>query len=115
MKLATVSGVPVSIWQFRENDNRKVDFPLQGPGGAVVGIEVRATTSPGTDTAKHLRWLSERLGDRFIAGIVLHLGQRANSGGKTIQQSPSLPSGVTARSNRVSAHEGTMAVDRHPE
>ena len=88
MKLATVSEAPVSIWQFRESDNREIDFILEGPGGAVVGIEVKATTSPGADSAKHLRWLNERLGDRFAAGIVLHLGQRANSFGGNIHAIP---------------------------
>jgi len=88
MKLATVSEVPVSIWQFRENDNREIDFILEGPGGAVVGIEVKATTSPGTDSAKHLRWLRDRLGERFRAGVVLHLGQRASSFGDGIHALP---------------------------
>src|SRR3984957_17410050 len=71
MKLATVSELPVSIWQFRDKDVREVDFVLEGPGGSVVGIEVKATTSPGADTAKHLRWLRDRLGERFPAGEVL--------------------------------------------
>lgn len=88
MKLATVSEVPVSIWQFRENNDREIDFILEGPGGAVVGIEVKATTSPGADTTKHLRWLRDRLGDRFTAGIVLHLGQRASSFGDNIWAVP---------------------------
>jgi hypothetical protein len=88
MKLATVSDTPVSIWQFRENDNREIDFILEGPGGAVVGIEVKATTSPGADSAKHLRWLRERLGERFTAGVVLHLGQRASSFGDSIHAIP---------------------------
>jgi uncharacterized protein len=88
MKLATVSEVPVSIWQFRESDVREIDFVLEGPGGAVVGIEVKATTSPGADTTKHLRWLRDRVGDRFAAGIVLHLGQRASSFGDRIWAIP---------------------------
>jgi predicted AAA+ superfamily ATPase len=88
MKLATVTEIPVSIWQFRENTDREIDFILEGPGGAVVGIEVKATTSPGADTTKHLRWLRDRLGDRFTAGIVLHLGQRASSFGDNIWAVP---------------------------
>ncbi len=58
------------------------------PGGAVVGIEVKATSSPGADTARHLHWLRERLGDRFAAGIVLHLGQRASSFGGNVHVIP---------------------------
>ena len=88
MKLASVSEVPVSIWQFRENGNREIDFILEGPGGAVVGLEVKATTSPGTDSAKHLRWLRGRLGERFTAGVVLHLGRRASSFGDGIHALP---------------------------
>ncbi len=88
MRLRTVSETPVSIWQFRENDNREIDFILEGPGGAVVGIEVKATTSPGADSAKHLRWLRDRLGERFTAGVVLHLGQRASSFGDGIHAIP---------------------------
>jgi len=88
MKLAAVSEIPVSMWHFRENDDREVDFILEGPGGAVVGIEVKATTSPGADSAKHLRWLRERLGERFTAGVVLHLGQRASSFGDGIHALP---------------------------
>jgi hypothetical protein len=88
MRLRTVSEIPVSIWQFRENDNREIDFILEGPGGTVVGIEVKATTSPGADSAKHLRWLRDRLGERFTAGLVLHLGQRASSFGDRIHALP---------------------------
>jgi uncharacterized protein len=88
MKLASVSEVPVSIRQLRENDNREVDFILEGPGGTVAGIEVKATTSPGNDTTKHLHWLRERIGDRFTAGIVLHLGQRSSSFGGNIHAIP---------------------------
>jgi uncharacterized protein len=88
MKLATVSEVPASIWQFRDNNDREIDFILEAPDGAVVGIEVKATTSPGADSSKHLRWLRDRLGDRFAAGIVLHLGQRASSFGDNIWAVP---------------------------
>ena len=47
MKLAAVSEIPVSMWHFRENDNREVDFILEGPGGAVVGIEVEGNDVAG--------------------------------------------------------------------
>ena len=62
---------------------------MKGPGGAVVGIEVKAATCPGADTTMHLRWLRDRLGDRLAtAGIVLHLGQRASSYGDRIWAVP---------------------------
>jgi predicted AAA+ superfamily ATPase len=88
LKLRTVSQIPVGVWQLREGEDREIDFVLEGPGGAVVGIEVKATTSPGADTARHLRWLREKIGDRFRAGIVFHLGSRPSSFGDGIQAIP---------------------------
>lgn len=88
LKLKAVSEVPFTIWQLRENQDREVDFILEGPAGAIVAIEVKATTSPGSDTARHLRWLREKAGDRFTAGIVLHLGTRAASFGDSIYALP---------------------------
>jgi predicted AAA+ superfamily ATPase len=41
-----------------------------------------------TNSAKHLRWLRDRLGERFTAGVVLHLGQRASSFGDGIHALP---------------------------
>jgi hypothetical protein len=74
-----------SVWQLREGEDREIDFVLERPGGAVVGIEVEATTSPGADTARHLRWFTEKIGDRFQAGMVFHLGSRPSSFGDAIQ------------------------------
>jgi predicted AAA+ superfamily ATPase len=88
LKLRTVSQIPVGVWQLRENQDREIDFVLEGPGGAVIGIEVKATTSPGADTARHLRWFREKIGDRFRAGIVFHLGSRSSSFGGGIQAIP---------------------------
>jgi len=88
MKLKAVTEMNVSVWHLRDRDGREVDFLLEGPGGAVVGIEVKASASPGADAARHLRWLKEQLGDRFTAGIVLHLGTRATSFGDGIYALP---------------------------
>lgn len=42
--------------------------------GVVAGVEVKSTTTPRTEHARHLALLRDRLGDRFTVGIVLHLG-----------------------------------------
>jgi predicted AAA+ superfamily ATPase len=88
LKLRTVSQVPVGVWQLREGEDREIDFVLEGPGGAVVGVEIKATTSPCADTARHLRWFKGKIGDRFRAGIVFHLGSRSSSFGDGIQAIP---------------------------
>jgi hypothetical protein len=40
-------------------------------------LEVKATAAPRADDARHLRWLRDQLGDRFVVGAVLHTGPRA--------------------------------------
>jgi uncharacterized protein len=42
----------------------------------VIGVEVKATASPGPADARHLHWLRSSIGDRFAAGVVLHTGPR---------------------------------------
>ena len=88
MKLKPATEINTSVRQLRERDGREVDFVLEGPGGAVVGVEVKASASPGSDTARHLRWLKGQLGDRFTAGFVLHLGTRSSSFGDGIYALP---------------------------
>ena len=43
-------------------------------GGRIIGIEVKAAAGVHRSDARHLRWLSDQLGDRFVAGVVLHSG-----------------------------------------
>lgn len=40
----------------------------------VVALEVKATAAARPDDARHLNWLRDQIGDRFIAGAVLHTG-----------------------------------------
>lgn len=88
MKLRAASETPFSFWQFRGKDGIEIDFVLVGPGGAVIGIQVEASTSPGSSSVRHLRWIRQQLGDRFAAGIVLHLGERATSFGDGVLALP---------------------------
>ncbi|MGH7734401.1 MAG: ATP-binding protein, partial [Gemmatimonadales bacterium] len=88
MKLRPVTEINVSVWHLRDRDGREIDFILEGPGGAVVGIEVKGSVSPGADAARHLRWLKGQLGERFTAGIILHLGTRSTSFGDDIYALP---------------------------
>jgi predicted AAA+ superfamily ATPase len=54
----------------------EIDVLVEYGGQRVVGIEIKAAAAPGADAAKHLRWLREELGDRFVRGVVLHTGPR---------------------------------------
>lgn len=87
-KLITFADRRIGLWHLRDRSGAEIDFILEGPGGAIIGIEVKATVSPGADTAKHLRWLKNKLGDRFKGGIVFHLGPQAGSLGDDIYVMP---------------------------
>jgi hypothetical protein len=88
VKLRAASDTAFDIYHFRDRAGAEVDFVLEGPGGQIVGIEVKASWSPGAGDAKHLRWLKGKLGDRMAAGIVLHLGSAAGSLGDGIYALP---------------------------
>lgn len=58
------------------NGRREVDMIIEFSDGRVAGIEVKASAAPDLDDARHLRWLKSSIGDRFLAGAVLHTGPR---------------------------------------
>jgi len=59
-----------------EAGRHEVDVLAELGGQRVVGMEIKATAAPTAGDAKHLRWLREELGDRFVTGVVLHTGPR---------------------------------------
>ena len=59
-----------------KNGRREVDIVVE-VGTGVVAVEVKATAAPSASDAVHLSYLRDTLGDRFLAGAVLHTGPRA--------------------------------------
>ena len=57
-------------------------------GFRVIGIEVKASAAPSRADAKHLAWLRDEIGDRFVAGVVLHTGPRSYPLGERITAAP---------------------------
>jgi hypothetical protein len=69
--------------------DRRVEKFLAHPRAADrVGIESKATAAPGDADARHLAWLRDSLGDRFVAGVLLHTGPKAFAMGDRIQAVP---------------------------
>jgi predicted AAA+ superfamily ATPase len=60
-----------------KNGRHEIDLVMEFGGGRVAGIEIKAAAAPSRSDAKHLEWLRDELGERFIAGVVLHTGPRA--------------------------------------
>nr|WP_172885693.1 DUF4143 domain-containing protein [Jiangella sp. DSM 45060] len=84
LKAIAVADRRISLFHLRTADRQEVDFVLEGPGGRIIAIEVKASASPGASALKGLRWLRDKLGDRLHAGILLHLGTEAASRGDGI-------------------------------
>ena len=72
---AALSPLRPKLHHVRTKGGRQeVDLLVEFGGGFVVGIEVKATAAPDNSDARHLRWLRDELGNRFLMGIVLHTG-----------------------------------------
>ncbi|MQA64069.1 MAG: DUF4143 domain-containing protein [Actinophytocola sp.] len=75
-RLLAASDLGATLYYFRDRNRREVDFLLEKRDGRVVGIEAKAASTVGPDDFRHLRWLEDRLGDRFAGGYVLYLGRQ---------------------------------------
>jgi uncharacterized protein len=63
------------LFHLREAHGRQeLDLVIESSDGRLVGLEIKADASPPSSSAKHLRWLRDRIGDRFAFGAVLHSG-----------------------------------------
>ena len=65
-----------SIRHWRDRNGAEVDLVVEDDDGSVAGIEIKASSTVAASDVKHLRNLYDKLGDKFIAGLVLYLGDR---------------------------------------
>lgn len=77
------------LFHLRQEEGRhEIDIVVEYGGGRIFGIEIKATSAPKHEDARHLVWLREELGDRFLGGMVLHTGPRAFLLGEKIVAAP---------------------------
>lgn len=73
----TVSTMQPRLHHIRTPQGRhEIDLVAELAGQSLIGLEVKAGAAPGLRDAKHLLWLRDALGNRFVAGVVLHTGPR---------------------------------------
>lgn len=70
----TWSSVRARLFHYRDRDQVEVDAVLEDNSGNIVGIEVKASETARTEDFAGLRRLQQKLGERFLAGIVLYCG-----------------------------------------
>ncbi|MCL2490785.1 MAG: ATP-binding protein [Propionibacteriaceae bacterium] len=71
---ATWSQTAVQLFHYRTKDGQEVDILLQDALGRTIGIEVKASSTVRGDDFRGLSHLAQRLGDDFLAGVVLYTG-----------------------------------------
>jgi len=80
---------PARLYHLRQEQGRhEIDLIIETGGQQVIGVEVRASSAPTVNDARHLGWLRDELGDRFTAGIVLHTGPATYQLGRKLTAAP---------------------------
>ena len=77
LKHVAASEERLELMHYRDSHGNEVDWIVENSRGRLVGIEVKATSSPSSHDFKGLRSLAASVGERFHRGIVLHTGQTA--------------------------------------
>lgn len=65
---------PVSLFHYRDKAQREVDVVIERNSGEVAGVEVKAAATASSADFAGLRYLRDKLGTRFKAGVVFHAG-----------------------------------------
>jgi uncharacterized protein len=84
----TWSQTRAELFHYRTKDMIEVDAVLENRPGQVVGIEVKAASTVGSDDFRGLRQLASRVGDDFVSGIVLYTGQQTLPFGPKLRAMP---------------------------
>lgn len=77
LKQVSWSDEVITASHFRTESGDEVDLVLETWDGRVTGFEIKAGTRIKDPDLKGLRLLRDRLGDRFVDGFVLNLGELA--------------------------------------
>ena len=75
-KQATWSKTIVNMYHCRTVGGEEVDIVLEDRSGNVVGIEIKSSETVGPEDFKGLKYLKEKIKDKFVKGIVLYAGSQ---------------------------------------
>ncbi len=79
---------PIAFYHFRDRDGLEVDIVLEHPNGEIVLIEVKASSTVRAEDFRGIRRLADRVGKRFLAGLVLYTGSNPLSFGDRLRAWP---------------------------
>jgi predicted AAA+ superfamily ATPase len=84
----TWSDTLADLYHYRDQNKIEVDIVLEDRIGTVVGIEVKAASTVKTEDFRGLRYLNEKVGNDFLAGIVLYTGTETLPFGEKLRAVP---------------------------
>ena len=82
------SKTKASLFHFRDRGGAEVDAILETMDGRVAAVEVKAGTRVDAADLRGLELLRDRLGDRFVHGVVLFTGTIAQDRGDRLRVLP---------------------------
>lgn len=84
-----VSETRPRLYHLRQAQGRhEIDLLAELGAQRLIAIEVKADSAPVARDARHLAWLRDELGERFVAGVVFHTGPKIYSLGEQITAIP---------------------------
>lgn len=66
----------VRLHHLRDRGGAEIDVVAEAADGRVVALEIKAAATANQADGRWLSWLRDRIGEDFVAGFVVHTGQR---------------------------------------
>ena len=71
------AGGDMTLFHYRDREQREIDFIIERDDGTVLGIEIKAGSAVGASDFKHLKWFKGQHPKRSFTGVVLYSGSEA--------------------------------------
>ena len=88
LRQQTWSETEWQLFHYRNPDGREVDLIIELEDSRIIALEIKAASTVSRQDMKHLEWLREKYGERFVAGIVLNTDQTARLLGQRLYSLP---------------------------
>lgn len=88
LKHATSAEGDYQLLYYRDHDQFEVDVVVENAGGQLVGVEIKAAASVGTNDLRGLKRLANIAGDQFKLGVILYDGTETLPLGNRIWAAP---------------------------
>jgi predicted AAA+ superfamily ATPase len=87
--LLSLGATPITMAHLRDRGgDHEIDIVLENRRGDVVAVEVKAAPKADRRDVGHLEWLRDRIGHRFVRGVVMTTGNVGAELGDRIQSLP---------------------------